>query len=113
MSPAVAPVAGVEVASASEPLSAEEGRTAGTPADEAGEERSCALSRMAGKDALRSAASPVNCWRMFGGNFRVTISELAGLEPAARLARPAVDEPAGMTGEEVLGESGMGGRGEK
>lgn len=46
VSSGVAPVAGVELASASEPLSAEDGRTGGSSADEAGE--GCSVPLMSG-----------------------------------------------------------------
>ena len=97
VSPGVAPVAGVEVASRSEPLSADEGRTGAVPADEAGEERSWVFARRVGLDGLRSGPSAANCWRTAGGSFKVIINEPADLDPAARLARPAVEAAGIMT----------------
>ena len=106
MSPGVAPVAGVEIASASEPLSAEDGRAAVTSVDEAGEERSFALSTLSlvvARVGLRSAASVVNRRSTSDDSLRVTTRELvAFLEALARLARPLVVEPAPGIVEEMV-----------
>ena len=70
---AVAPVAGVELASASEPLSAEDGRTVGSSADEAGEELSLDLVLGVLFWLLLGLA---NCWRASPDSLRTTIKEL-------------------------------------
>lgn len=90
-------MAGVEVASASEALSAEEGRATGTSVDEAGDERSLIIFSVAGIVGFCSGKSESlrkRC-RRSGDNFNVTRSELADLEPVARLERPFV-VPAGI-----------------
>jgi hypothetical protein len=87
VSPGVAPVAGVEVASASDALSADEGRGTGTSEDEAGEECSLILSSVGvGVAGFRSAGSRKRCSKS-GESFSVRTRELAGLA-AARLERP-------------------------
>jgi hypothetical protein len=98
VSPGVAPVAGVEVASASEALSADDGRGTGTSEDEAGEECSGSLilsSVGMGVAGFRSAGSKKRCSRS-GDSFSVRTRELTGLAAAAaRLERP-FGVPAGM-----------------
>lgn len=94
----VAPAAGVEFASALESLSAEEGRTAGTSVDEAGEERSRPLPGGKRFEGFRSVALSMKDCSMSGDSLRVTIRELGVfLEP---LERPLGVEPAaGMMSE--------------
>lgn len=75
VSPAVAPVAGVERASASEPLSAEDGRTGGSSADEAGDELSLVL-MLGVLFWLSLILGLANCWRVSPDSFRTTIKEL-------------------------------------
>lgn len=100
VSPGVAPVAGVEAASALESLSAEEGRTAGASVEESGEERSLALSFGAEFEALRSEALSPKACSASGASFSVTTKLLeAFLAGPALLARPPVEElAAGMAG---------------
>lgn len=99
VSPGVAaPVAGVEVASALESLSAEGGRTAGTSVDEAGEERSLALSAWDEFEVLRSGPLSAKVWRTSGASLNLTTRLLeAFLAPPALLERPLlVDAAAGI-----------------
>ena len=97
VSAGVAPAAGVEFASALESLSAEEGRTAGTSLDEAGEKRSTPLAGGDRCEGFRSVALSMTDSSMSGDSFRVTTRELGGfLEP---LERPLGVEPAGMMAE--------------
>ena len=104
MSPGVAPAAGVEAASASDPLSAEEGRTAAASAFDAGEECSAPLSRLA--LGVWSEASPRTWCSASGESFKVTTKELGvSLEVLARLERPLV-EPAGGMMEAKRGREG-------
>lgn len=107
MSPCVAPVAGVEVGSALESLSAEEGRAAGTSADEAGEERSFGLSVWDEFETLRSGLLFPKVRSTAGDSFNLTTRLLeAFLAPAALLARPLLVEPAaGMVHDVAEGRS--------
>lgn len=75
VSPGVAPLAGVEVASASEALSAEDGRTTGTSVDEAGEERSAPLSATASLGVLCSGVSEAISRRTLGDIFSLMMSD--------------------------------------
>lgn len=99
-------MAGVEVASASEALSAEDGRTTGTSVEEAGEERSALLSARASLVTLCSGVSVGNCCKSFGDNLKVTTSDKrAFLEVLTRLARP-LDGAAGMMDEGLEDDGG-------
>lgn len=95
VSSAVAPVAGVEMASASEPLSAEDGRTVGSSADEAGEELS--LDLMLGVLFWLLILGLANCWRLSPDSLRITIKELEEFLAPAR-ERP-FGVAAGMMGD--------------
>lgn len=94
VSPGVTPVAGVESASGSEALSAEEGRGAGGSLDEAGEERSRFFSVVDGVDVviagLRSSGVLEKRCRRSGDSFNVRTRVLVGLIAPARLERPFV-----------------------
>lgn len=92
VSPGVAPAAGVEAASASEALSADDGRGIGTSEDEAGEDCSILSSVGMGVAGFRSAGSRKRCKRS-GDSFSVSMREVAGLAEA--LERP-FGVPAGM-----------------
>lgn len=87
-------MAGVEVASALESLSAEEGRTAGTSADEAGEDRSLALSAWDEFEVVPLGPLSTKFWRASGTTFNLTTRLLeALLAPAVLLERPLLEEP--------------------
>ena len=105
VSPGVAPVAGVEFASAFESASAEDGRAAGASVEEAGEDCSVALSRLGvGSGVLvseESGVSSMNRRKALGASLRVTSSVVGAFFAApARLERPLEVEPAGMVGVE-------------
>lgn len=107
MSPGVAPVAGVEFASAFDSASAEEGRAAGASVEEAGEDCSVALSGLdVGSGVLvsgESGVSSINCRKALGASLRVTSSVVGAFFAApARLERPLGVEPAGMVGVERM-----------
>jgi hypothetical protein len=105
VSPGVAPVAGVEFASAFDSASAEDGRAAGASVEEAGEDCSVALSGLdVGSGVLvsgESGVSSINCRKALGASLRVTSSVVGAFFAApARLERPLGVEPAGMVGVE-------------
>lgn len=107
VSPGVAPVAGVEFASAFDSASAEDGRAAGASVEEAGEDCSVGLSGLdvgSGVWVLvsgESGVSSMNCRRASGASLRVTRSVVGAFFVApARLERPLGVEPAGMVDAE-------------
>jgi hypothetical protein len=116
VSPGVAPVAGVEFASAFDSASAEDGRAAGASVEEAGEDCSVALSGLdVGSGVFvsgDSGVSSMNCRKASGASFRVTSSVVGAFFAApARLERPLGVEPAGMVdAEKGRGDEGRGTR---